>query len=364
MNSKKCPSCGELMKRNGRTKAGAQRWRCRSCGSSASHRHDGDAKALRSFVSWLLSKGTQADMPGGGRTFRRRTARFWEIWPMPDVVDEVHRVVFVDGIWIARDCVVLIACSDEFVLSWHLARSETRRAWQSLLSRIAPPDMVVADGGSGFAAAVAEEWPQTRVQRCTFHTFCQVRRYTTSRPRLQAGIELYGLACELLHVEDLRGFRPFVLAVITIEYMPADAAAPRGVSLNRKFLRPITNGLMPPSARLLLSGSWPVRRRRPLSSGHGRRPYDCVSIVHCEDLSANAVWPLLVRRHCCRPNPQICIQEGLPASYVLPISSCFGRKMGFGLGWVARVVRRGSAVGDGLSCEGLAAARHDACLMR
>ena len=64
--------------------------------------------------------------------------------------------------------------------------------------------MVVADGGSGFAAAVAEGWPQTRVQRCTFHAFCQVRRYTTSRPRLQAGIELYGLACELLHVEDLR----------------------------------------------------------------------------------------------------------------------------------------------------------------
>ena len=64
--------------------------------------------------------------------------------------------------------------------------------------------MVVADGGSGFAAAVAEEWPQTRVQRCTVHAFCEVRRYTTSRPRLQAGIELYGLACELLHVEDLR----------------------------------------------------------------------------------------------------------------------------------------------------------------
>lgn len=41
------------------------------------------------------------------------------------------------------------------------------------------------------------------------------------------------------HCAYLRGFRPFVLAVLTIEYMPADAAAPRGVSLNRKFLRPI-----------------------------------------------------------------------------------------------------------------------------
>lgn len=74
---------------------------------------------------------------------------------MPEVVDEVFRVVYVDGIWIARDCVVLVACGDEHVLSWHLARAETAAAWRSLLSRIAPPDMVVTDGGSGFASAVA-----------------------------------------------------------------------------------------------------------------------------------------------------------------------------------------------------------------
>ncbi len=67
---------------------------------------------------------------------------------MPEVVDEIHRVVFVDGIWIARDLVVLIACSEPHVLSWHLARAETASAWRSPLSRIAPPDMVVADGGS------------------------------------------------------------------------------------------------------------------------------------------------------------------------------------------------------------------------
>ncbi len=123
---------------------------------------------------------------------------------MPEVVDEVFRVVYVDGIWIARDCVVLIACSDEHVLSWHLARAETTAAWRSLLSRIAPPDMVVTDGGSGFASAVAAEWPRTRVQRCVFHAFCQVKRHTTSRPKLQAGVELYALARELLHVETLQ----------------------------------------------------------------------------------------------------------------------------------------------------------------
>lgn len=203
MKSKKCPACGSEMKRNGRTSAGTQRWRCKSCGSSCSHKYGSEAKQLDAFLGWLLSKGTQLDMPGQGRTFRRRCARFWEIWPMPEVVDEVHRVVYVDGIHLARDVVVLIACSDEFVLSWYLARAETSRAWRALLSRIAPPEVVVTDGGSGFAKAVAAEWPQTRVQRCLFHAFCQVRRCTTSRPRLQAGIELYGLAKELMHLEDL-----------------------------------------------------------------------------------------------------------------------------------------------------------------
>ena len=54
------------MKRNGKTSSGRQRWRCRSCGSSSSHRHDSAAKDLGSFVRWLLSKDSQLDMPGQG----------------------------------------------------------------------------------------------------------------------------------------------------------------------------------------------------------------------------------------------------------------------------------------------------------
>ena len=130
VNNKRCPACGCEMKRNGRTGSGAQRWRCRACGASSTHANDSAARDLRSFVGWLLSKDTQLDMPGQGRTFRRKTSRFWGIWPMPEVVDEIHRVVFVDGIWIARDLVVLIACSELHVLSWHLARAETASAWR------------------------------------------------------------------------------------------------------------------------------------------------------------------------------------------------------------------------------------------
>ena len=208
MNNKICPLCGELMKRNGKTSAGTQRWRCTSCGSSTTHHYNNEAKNLEAFLKWLLSKDTQIDIPDQGRNFRRKTAKFWEIWPMPDVVDEVHRVIYVDGIWLSKSAVVLIACSDEYVLSWYLARSESVASWRALLCRIAPPEMVVTDGGSGFARAVKLEWPATKVQRCTFHAFCQVKRYTTSRPKLQADIELYSLAHDLtcirtLHQADL-----------------------------------------------------------------------------------------------------------------------------------------------------------------
>lgn len=210
MKTKKCSSCGGIMKRNGKTSSGRQRWRCKSCGASAIHIREDLSYALDDFLSWLLSKDRQIDMPGQGRSFRRHASRFWQIWPMPDVVDEIHRVIYVDGIHIARNVVILIACTDEHVLSWYLARAETSRAWGALLARIAAPDMVVSDGGPGFAKALAKHWPDTALQRCTFHAFCQVRRYTTTRPNLQAGIELYSIAKDLLGIRTLKQAKRWV----------------------------------------------------------------------------------------------------------------------------------------------------------
>ena len=204
MKTVRCPSCGAAMKRNGKTKAGSQRWRCGSCGTSTTLSYDDTAARLGEFLAWLTSKGTQLSMPGQGRTFRRRTAGFWRVWPMPEPTGEVHRVLFVDGIWLARDLVVLIAHDGEHTVSWYMARSETSRAWEALMAPIPAPDVVVCDGGTGFERARRRAWPRTRVQRCLFHAFSQVKRYTTSRPRLQAGRELYALAIELLHLDTLR----------------------------------------------------------------------------------------------------------------------------------------------------------------
>ena len=198
-----CPYCGGRTKRNGRTSSGSQRWRCTACGASTTVRYDDTAARLEEFLGWLLSKDSQAAMPGGGRSFRRRTAEFWEVWPMPVPDGELHRVLYVDGIWVARDLVVLICCSGERVVSWYMARSENSRAWSALMAPIPAPEVVVTDGGSGFAKAVRETWPRTRVQRCTFHAFSQVRRYTTTRPKLQAGRELYLIARDLMGIEML-----------------------------------------------------------------------------------------------------------------------------------------------------------------
>lgn len=108
-----CPYCGGRTKRNGRTSSGSRLWRCTACGASTTVRYDDTAARLDEFLGWLLSKDSQAAMPGGGRSFRRRTAEFWEVWPMPVPDGELHRVLYVDGIWVARDLVVLICCSGE-----------------------------------------------------------------------------------------------------------------------------------------------------------------------------------------------------------------------------------------------------------
>ena len=82
MKAHACPLCGAKKKRNGRTSSGRTRWRCTSSGSSTVRRIDNAAKLLDLLLSWLPTGKRQADMPGGGRTFRRKTARFWEIRPM------------------------------------------------------------------------------------------------------------------------------------------------------------------------------------------------------------------------------------------------------------------------------------------
>ena len=200
MNAGKCPLCGGGMVRWGKAASGRQRWRCKACGATRTFRIDNAAKRLGEFLGWLLGRGRMADMPGGGRTFRRRTAEFWALWPLPPKVEGRRDAVFVDAIRLEEGAWVLIACTDEHVLGWHLARSESARSYRALLSRIAEPGMAVSDGGSGFPSAMRAEWPGAAFQRCLVHVFRQVEHATTKRPRLDAGRELRELMFLLMGV--------------------------------------------------------------------------------------------------------------------------------------------------------------------
>lgn len=197
-----CAACGGKMKRNGTTSSGAQRWRCRSCGASTTHRIDNSAKQLKAFLKWLMSKTTLQDQVCSKATFERRSEKFWKLWPLPLSTGEAFDVLFVDGIYITSKLVVLIACTKEHVAAWHLAQSECSKSWAALMLKLAPPLMVVTDGGTGFKKAVRTIWPGTRVQRCLVHVKRQVVRKTTMNPKLDCGRELLDLAKRLSRIKD------------------------------------------------------------------------------------------------------------------------------------------------------------------
>lgn len=154
MNQVNCPVCGKKCVKSGKTKAGSQRWFCKECKTSLTHKIDNDSKELQIFLDWLFGKEAQSTMPGEGRTFRRKTAKFWDIWPMSPKIEESKDILFLDGIYLGRKACVLICCDEKNVLGWYLCRYEHAGAWMALMKRIAEPRMVVSDGGTGFAKAL------------------------------------------------------------------------------------------------------------------------------------------------------------------------------------------------------------------
>ena len=90
--------------------------------------------------------------------------------------------------------------SPTHILGWRLVRSEHSGAWQALLARIAPPDVVVTDGGAGFAKVCHAQWSDTRIQRCLFHISANIRSRTTRNPRHKTGQELYALFQQLTRI--------------------------------------------------------------------------------------------------------------------------------------------------------------------
>lgn len=199
----RCEVCGGGLKRNGTTSAGRTRWRCRDCGASSTRsRADVTHRAeLEAFVGWLLGPTTQAATAlGSARTFRRKTDWCWRIEPTITVTGEVYDEVQIDGIYLSSKWCCLIASAGGKVIAWQWCDREKTAAWKALLEQVPPPTVVVCDGGSGLLPAVAEAWPNTRIQRCLVHVQRNVRTYLTTKPRTDAGKALWALARRLTRV--------------------------------------------------------------------------------------------------------------------------------------------------------------------
>ncbi|QXQ09346.1 IS1249 family transposase [Paeniglutamicibacter sp. Y32M11] len=202
--SKQCEVCGSALKRNGKTSAGTQRWRCIHCGaSSVKKRPDLKRRAeLNLFLQWILGKQSQASYnPGTGRTLRHNTQWCWAIEPSLAPTGEVHLQIQMDGIYLGRGWCCLIAIANGKTIGWQWCDSEKRVAWIALLEQFPAPRVVIIDGGSGLAAALSQAWPETRVQRCLVHVQRNVRTYLTLRPRTDAGRALRRISLALTRIK-------------------------------------------------------------------------------------------------------------------------------------------------------------------
>ena len=183
------------MKKSGRTAAGAQRWKCTTCNASTtaaasaapglrsrrrSGPHPQETADFALFISWVTSSSSQAQLyHGNDRAFRRRTSWCWQVpVPAPNPAARELDQVFIDGIWLHHDWVLLIARATTDVIGWQWAARESTTAYQALLAPIPPPQVATTDGAPGALKAITTTWPPTRIQRCLIH----VRRDTGACP--------------------------------------------------------------------------------------------------------------------------------------------------------------------------------------
>ncbi len=187
------------MQKRGKTGAGKQRWLCTKCSRSHSLGHETQARGrlLDRFVKWLLGKQAQSELGVSERTWRAQTSWCWQIIPKPPLTGEVYPIILLDGIRIGS-LVNLIARTPKAVIDWHWAGWESSHTWEELFHKLPAPTVVVCDGQKGILLAIARCWPKTRIQRCIFHVWQNIRVKLTLHPQTEAGQELLALSKALL----------------------------------------------------------------------------------------------------------------------------------------------------------------------
>ncbi len=150
----------------------------------------------------MLGKQSQTELGHGvtDRAWRSQTAWCWEIAPKPEVTGELYPIILIDGIRVGS-MVCLIARTPTAVIAWQWVGWESGNTWSLLLGRLPAPLVIVCDGQKGVLLAIVRCWPKTRIQRCVFHVWQNIRVKLTLHPQTIAGQELLQLTRDLWQVK-------------------------------------------------------------------------------------------------------------------------------------------------------------------
>ena len=197
-----CPICHRPCRKKGTTRAGTQRWYCTECRYSfTAPRADQQRLAqFREFIDYVTDTRPRRHLTTSIRTWDRDHAWCWPTKPIWQPTGEIHDQIFIDGTYIAHGWCVLTAATTQGIIDYQLCDRESKASYQALLARIPAPLVVVTDGAQGALAAIRKEWPTSRLQRCQVHIQRNIRRVTTSRPKIVQHKALYRLGLDLTRI--------------------------------------------------------------------------------------------------------------------------------------------------------------------
>lgn len=182
----RCMVCASILVRNGKTRAGTVRWRCKTCGASqVQHRKDIRLKNdARLFTHWLFHNVPINSLSLSRSTFARRVLWCWKV-PIPGKkpTGVIESQILLDGIYLPYRWCLLIAMNTHHVLAWQWCQRENYAAYHALLNQLIEPYSVCVDGGPGVLKALHLCWPKVKLQRCLVHVVRNVRTYVTNKPR-------------------------------------------------------------------------------------------------------------------------------------------------------------------------------------
>lgn len=128
------------------------------------------------------------------RTLRYHYRCLWQEDIKQKTIDITNQNLIIDGFFLNKNCVVLIARIIKKVVGWKFCERENYLNWFNFLSSLkGQPLSVTCDGQKGMIKAIREVFPQTLIQRCIFHLLLRTRQLLTLNPKSLAGKQLNNL---------------------------------------------------------------------------------------------------------------------------------------------------------------------------